>query len=69
MPTDNNFIGEQDLDLVLGALANYALMLRSRNNGHGVNIYGKLIARTDALHRDLFRVRFGVDLPSKNEVN
>lgn len=69
MLTDNKFVGEHDLDLILGALANYALMLRARNKARGCNIYGKLIDRTDALHRDLFKVRFGVDLPSKNEVN
>lgn len=69
MPTDNKFVGEEDLDLILGALSNYSQMLRARNKARGVNIYGKLIDRTDALHRDLFRVRFGVDLPSKYEVN
>ena len=69
MLTDNKFIGEQDLDLVLGALSNYSQMLRARNKSAGVNIYGKLIGRTDALYRDLFRVRFGMEFPTKNEVN
>lgn len=69
MLTDDNFIGEQDLDLIMGALTNYAQTLRAANKKRGVDIYGQLIGRTDVLYRDLYRVRYGVDLPSKNEVN
>jgi hypothetical protein len=69
MQENEGFIDEHDIDLVMGALANYAQTLRAANKKRGVDVYARLISRTDVLYRDLYRVRYGVDLPSKNEVN
>lgn len=65
-PEPFNFSGK-DADIMMGALANYEQTLRRVHNG--AKIYAPLIARTNAMYRDLYRLRYGFDFPSKNEVN
>jgi hypothetical protein len=65
--TEPHHFDGTDADLLMGALQTYSKELRAVKNGAW--IYAKLIARTDAIYRDLFKIRYGFDYPSKREVN